>query len=191
MAGRPAAFLDRDGVLNDVVPDPVSGLHESPLRAVDVRLAAGAAAGARRLASAGFVLVQVSNQPAAAKGKVTVEDLHSVQARVEELLAEQGVVLELALLCLHHPDGIVPRLSGDCACRKPRPGMLLDAAARLDLDLSASWVAGDGDADIGAARAARTRVALVEHPHTAHRRGRLTPDARAADLEETAKLIAG
>lgn len=91
--GRAAAFLDRDGVLNELVPDPASGAPESPLSPDDVRLIPGAAAAAAALTRLGFVLVCVSNQPAAAKGKVSAAQLLAVHDRVVGLLGEQGVEL--------------------------------------------------------------------------------------------------
>lgn len=185
MSGRPAAFLDRDGTLNEFVPDPASGLPESPLRAVDVRLIDGAAAAARQLAQAGFALVCVSNQPAAAKGKVSIEQLHAVHERVLELLREEGVHLDACRLCLHHPQGVVPELAGVCACRKPAPGMLLDAAEELGLDLASSWMLGDTDSDIIAGHAAGCRTVLIEHPGSAHKRvTEATPDVVAANLAD-------
>ncbi len=190
MSGRPAAFLDRDGTLNELVPDS-SGVPESPLRAADVRLIEGAAAAARRLAQAGFALVCVSNQPAAAKGKVSVERLHAVHERVLELLREQGVHLDASRLCLHHPQGVVPELSGTCACRKPAPGMLLDAAEELNLDLASSWMLGDTDSDVIAGHAAGCRVVLIEHPGSAHKRAaKASPDLVASSLADgVARLL--
>lgn len=191
MSGRPAAFLDRDGVLNELVPDPSSGQPESPLRADDVRLLPGVAAAANELARAGYALVCVSNQPAAAKGKVSVEQLHAVHARVLDLLGRDGVRLDASRLCLHHPDGSISELSGPCDCRKPAPGMLLDAAEALGLDLAASWMLGDTDTDVAAGHAAGCRTVLIEHPASAHKRsGGAGPDLIAADLPEAvARLL--
>jgi D-glycero-D-manno-heptose 1,7-bisphosphate phosphatase len=183
--GRPAAFLDRDGVLNDAVPDPVSGALESPLAVEDVRLLPRAVEAARELAQAGYALVCVSNQPAAAKGKTTLARLQAVHERVVELLEAEGVQLEASRLCPHHPEGIVGELSGPCTCRKPAPGMLLDVAAALAIDLGASWMLGDTDADVQAGRAAGCRTVLIEYPGSAHKRlGRASPDALAADLAD-------
>ena len=182
---RAAAFLDRDGTLNEFVPDPVSGLPESPLRVADVRLIEGAAAAARELARAGFALVCVSNQPAAAKGKVSLERLLAVHERVLELLREEGVQLDASRLCLHHPQGVVPELSGPCACRKPAPGMLLDAAEELGLDLASSWMLGDTDSDIVAGHAAGCLTVLIEHPGSAHKRvAEASPDVVASNLAD-------
>ncbi|HST56577.1 MAG TPA: HAD-IIIA family hydrolase [Solirubrobacteraceae bacterium] len=180
MSARVGAFLDRDGVLNELVPDPVSGLPESPLHARDVRLVAGAAAAAARLARAGFVLVCVTNQPAAAKAKVSLEQLFEVHARVEQLLALEGVQLECSRLCPHHPQGLVEGLSGVCDCRKPAPGMLLAAAGALQLELRASWMFGDTDADVAAGRAAGCRTVLIDYPGSAPKRAGASRLARSA-----------
>lgn len=183
VSGSAAVFLDRDGVLNELVPDPPSGAWESPLKVQDVRLLPGAAEAARGLAGAGFALVCVSNQPAAAKGKVTVERLGAVHAQVIELLAQAGVRLQASRLCLHHPDGVVPELSGPCACRKPAPGMLLDVARALELDLGACWMVGDTDADVAAGKAAGCRTVLIEHPSSIRKRsGQTNADLAASDL---------
>jgi D-glycero-D-manno-heptose 1,7-bisphosphate phosphatase len=183
VTGARAAFVDRDGVLNEGVPDPVSGLLESPLHPDQVRLLPGVAPALRELAAAGYLLVGVSNQPAAAKGKITLEELIATQERVLELLAAEGVRFDDFKLCLHHPDAIVEGMGGPCECRKPAPGMLLEAAAELSIDLARSWMIGDTDADVGAGRNAGTRTVLVEYQGSSHKRSALVdPDLRAADL---------
>ncbi len=170
LAGGPAAaFVDRDGVINEPVADPESGLAEAPLSVSEVRLVPGAAAALRELAAAGFATVCVSNQPAAAKGKATLAQLLEVHERVLELLALEGAHMA-SRLCPHHPEGVVGELSGACPCRKPAPGMLLDAAAALRLELPVSWMLGDTDSDVAAGRAAGCRTVLIEHPGSAHKR---------------------
>lgn len=177
-----AVLLDRDGVLNELVRDPVSGAPESPLRVEDVRLTRGVAALAE-LARAGAVLACVSNQPAAAKGKVSVEQLYAVHARVLELLAREGVKIAAWRLCLHHPEGTVAELTRACACRKPAPGMLLDVAAQLELDLADAWMVGDTDGDVAAGKAAGCRTVLISYPGSAHKRaGHASPELCVSDL---------
>ena len=187
---RRAAFVDRDGVINALVVDPATGRPESPLSADDVVLLDGAAEALRRLAGADWLLVGVSNQPAAAKGMVPIQRLCEVQDRVLALLGAEGVAFDDFRLCLHHPDGVVPALRSQCACRKPGPGMLLDAAATLGIELSRSWMIGDTDADVRAGRAAGCATVLVEHPGSAHKRtGSAEPDARASGLSAAVRLI--
>ncbi|HEV7528641.1 MAG TPA: HAD-IIIA family hydrolase [Solirubrobacteraceae bacterium] len=190
MSGRPAAFLDRDGVLNELVPDPASGDPESPLRITDVRLITGAAAAARELAEAGYLLVCVTNQPAAAKGVVTVAQLHAIHGHVLELLDREGARIGASRLCMHHPLANVPSLSGPCDCRKPEPGMLLDAATALGLDLAASWMFGDSETDVTAGQRAGCHTALIENRDSAHRRsGDVRPDLCARDLAEAVARV--
>jgi D-glycero-D-manno-heptose 1,7-bisphosphate phosphatase len=180
---RRAVFIDRDGVINELVPDPRSGVLESPLTTGEVRLIDGAAAALSRLAAAGRLLVGVSNQPAAAKGALSLAELRAVQARILDLLSADGVRFDDFRLCLHHPDGVVAELRGVCDCRKPAPGMLLEAASALDIDLKASWMIGDTDADVLAGRAAGCRTVLVRNPGSAHKRGgEVSPDAVVGDL---------
>jgi D-glycero-D-manno-heptose 1,7-bisphosphate phosphatase len=184
-----AVFFDRDGVVNELVPDPVSGLPESPLDAAEVRLIPGAAAALRRLHDAGYVLVGISNQPAAAKGVVALERLREVQERVLELLAGEGVAPAAFRLCFHHPEGTVAELARICDCRKPAPGMLLDAANELGIDLGASWMVGDTDGDMAAGAAAGCRTILIENPDSAHKRAGGPQAAQGPDLATAAEMI--
>jgi D-glycero-D-manno-heptose 1,7-bisphosphate phosphatase len=180
-----AVFLDRDGVLNDPVLDPIDGRPESPLHADDVRLAEGAREGLRAVHAAlpDALLIVASNQPAAAKGKATAGDLQAVHDRVVALLGDDAALIAAWRYCFH------AREEG-CACRKPRPGLLLDAAAEHGLDLRASWIIGDSDADVGAGRAAGCRTVLIEHPGSAHRRaGDAGPDAVARNLVDAAAFL--
>jgi D-glycero-D-manno-heptose 1,7-bisphosphate phosphatase len=189
-AGRPAAFLDRDGVLNELVTDPEGGQAESPLRVSDVRLMPGAAAAAAALRDAGYALVCVTNQPAAAKAKASLRELEAIQQRVRELLGAEGVQLDAWRMCPHHPEGVVAELAGPCECRKPAPGMVLDAARELGLDLSRSWLIGDSDSDMAAGREAGCRTVLIENPASAHRRrGEAARDLLAGDLRDAAAQL--
>lgn len=190
--GRRAVFLDRDGILNELVRDSVSGALESPLDVESVQLVDDAAAAVDCLLRAGFALICVSNQPAAAKGRVSTEHLLEVHARVIELLQRRGIALSAWRLCMHHPDGVVDGLAGGCSCRKPAPGMLLDAGAALDVDFDTSWMVGDTDTDVAAGRAAGCRTALVEYPGSAHKRGGdVHPDLLVSDLSAAVAGITG
>jgi D-glycero-D-manno-heptose 1,7-bisphosphate phosphatase len=187
---RAAAFLDRDGVLNELVPDPLTGAPESPLDPRDVALVPGAAEAALKLRGAGYLLIGVSNQPAAAKGLVSLDTLQRVQARVLKLLAAEGVSFDAFQICHHHPAGVVPELTVACDCRKPAPGMLVDAARELEVELAPSWMIGDTDADVAAGAAAGCHTILIEHSASAHKRVlEPAPELRAADLQEAAALL--
>jgi len=181
---RRTVFLDRDGVLNELVPDPRSGNCESPEDPRDVALLPGAADAVRRLRAEGYLVMVVSNQPGAAKGQTSREAVDAVHGAVVAALAADGATVDAWRYCFHHPD------AGDaCGCRKPEPGLLLDAARELDIDLGASWMIGDSDTDVEAGRRAGVRTVLVLNPRSAHRRGRQAADLTVATLGEAADGI--
>jgi D-glycero-D-manno-heptose 1,7-bisphosphate phosphatase len=190
VSSRRAVFLDRDGVINALVADPQTGRPESPLRAADVALLSGVGEALSELAAAGFMLVGASNQPAAAKGTVSHAQLVGVQERVLALLSAEGVVFDDFRICWHHPEGTDPELRAACECRKPAPGMLLDAARAHDISLASSWMVGDSSADVLAGSAAGTRTVLIEHRASAHRRRQKSPATLiAADLPAAVRLL--
>ena len=151
---RRAIFLDRDGTLVDEL-----GFLR---RARDVRLLPGAARGVRLFNEAGWQTVVVTNQSGIARGLLDEHALEEIHARLRELLAREGARLDAILHCPHHPEEGAPPLRRACACRKPEPGMLLEAARRLALDLGSSWIVGDGLRDLEAgARAGLAGAVLV------------------------------
>jgi D-glycero-D-manno-heptose 1,7-bisphosphate phosphatase len=141
-----AVFLDRDGTLVEEVPY----LHE-PER---VALLPGVGTALRGLARAGFALVVVTNQAGVAHGIHDEAAVEATHLRLAALLEAEGVRLDGAWYCPHHPDGVVPAYARACQGRKPAPGMLLAAAAALGLDLARSWLVGNHPGDAAAARAA-------------------------------------
>ena len=162
--GTKAIFLDRDGTLNAMVYDETHGLLDSPRRPEQVTLIAGAAGFMREARTLGYKLVVVTNQPGLAKGTLTLPELEAVNARLAELLAVEGARWDAFYFCPHHPKGgagVPSPYVMECDCRKPKPGLLLRAAADLDLDLGASWLVGDGLNDIQAGNAAGCRTVLV------------------------------
>jgi D-glycero-D-manno-heptose 1,7-bisphosphate phosphatase len=152
-----AVFLDRDGVLNRNVYYPDTQAWESPRTVDAVQLTPGIAPALAFLQAAGYLLIVVSNQPNAAKGKCSREALDLVHAQVVSLLAAEGVALDAHYLCLHHPEH-----TGPCECRKPSPFFLLNAAASYGINLDQSWMIGDRATDVECGRAAGTRTIWVD-----------------------------
>ena len=154
---RRAVFLDRDGVLVKEV--------DHLRRKEDVELLPGAAEAIRRLNRSEFVTVVTSNQPGLARGLFNENDLEQIQARLETLLGAAGAYLDRTYYCPHHPERGFPGERADlkipCQCRKPAPGMLLTAAAEMNIDLSNSFLVGDRTTDIAAGKAAGCRTILV------------------------------
>ncbi len=154
MKKRKAVFLDRDGTL-------VHPKHY-PSRPEELQLYTGIGPELRALQKAGFRLVVITNQAGIARGYFTADDLQRMHEHLTSELAQLGVQLDAIYFCPHHPDGVIPELAIRCDCRKPQPGMLLQAAADLDLDLCASWFVGDILDDIEAGNRAGCSTILVD-----------------------------
>ena len=146
MSRDAAVLIDKDGTLVQDVPYNVD-----PRR---LRLAAGAGAALRQLQGAGYKLVVVSNQSGLARGLFTEAELQAAERALRGLLHRQGVALDALYFCPHHPDGVVPRFTRECTCRKPRPGMLLDLIGNWPVDRARSFLIGDQPRDLAAAAAA-------------------------------------
>lgn len=179
---RPAVFLDRDGTIIEdggYVSDPA-----------DVHLLYHAPEGMSRMAEAGFALVVISNQSGIARGLLDESALTGVHDRLEDLLDENNVRLDGAYYCpyLDGPEAVVEAYRRDSDMRKPKPGMLHQAAREMDLDLSQSWMIGNSPADIAAGNAAGCRTILVSQAAVApvFSPG---PDFFVADLLEAAEVI--
>ena len=194
---KKAAFIDRDGTLNEMVYDAAHGIMDSPRRPEQVALMKGAGEFLRQLREDGYFIVVVTNQPGIAKGTMTMSELDAVNRRLEELLAKDGGRWDDLRFCPHHPD---PGPTGnsafkaDCACRKPKPGMLLDAIRAHEIDPSASWMVGDGLVDIQAGKAAGCRTVLVAKLNISQVEqffdiDGVEPDAIAGNLKEAGDVI--
>jgi D-glycero-D-manno-heptose 1,7-bisphosphate phosphatase len=170
----PAVFLDRDGVLNrTVVRD---GVTHPPDSLAEFELLPGVPEALRQLAAAGFKLVVVTNQPDVARGLQQREAVEEMNALLCRTLPIMGV-----MTCYHDgPD--------NCVCRKPKPGLILDAAQRFGLDVARSYLVGDRWSDVAAGQAAGCRASiLIETPYSG--RERCAPDHVAADLGEAVGWI--
>ncbi len=156
-----AALIDRDGVINEMVYYPDPGIVDSPFTPRQFVLAEGVGQALRTMRAAGYKLVLVSNQPSMAKKHMTMAAFRKIQAKMRRLLAAEGVSLDAEYYCFHHPQARVAAYKADCACRKPKPGMLLDAARDLGLDLGRSVMIGDGLYDVLAGKRAGCKTILV------------------------------
>jgi D-glycero-D-manno-heptose 1,7-bisphosphate phosphatase len=144
--GRRAAFLDRDGVLNED--------HGYVWRIEDFHWLPGVIGALQRLQQAGFALVVITNQSGIARGLYGLEELDDLHTHMRQQLQLHGVSLAGVYACPHHPEGTRPGYARACDCRKPQPGMILQAARELELDLAASCLFGDKPSDVDAGRAA-------------------------------------
>ena len=155
---RPAVFFDRDNTLiacDDYLGDPSK-----------VALVEGAADAVARARGLGYATVIFSNQSGVARGYYSEEAVHAVNARLDEVLADANpkAVIDRHDFCPFHPDASIDKYRQDSHLRKPRPGMIHQAAEALALDLTRSWVVGDAPRDIEAGKAAGCRTILFADP---------------------------
>jgi len=170
---RPAVFLDRDGVINAAVVRDGKPYPPPDMSAFEIL--PGVAAALTDLRGAGYALVVVTNQPDLARGKQTREVLDAMHARLRSELP-----LDAIYMCPHDD-------TAQCACRKPAPGMLLDAARDLDLDVPASFMVGDRWRDIDAGIAAGCRTIFINRHYAERQPARF--DVEVGSLPEAAAWI--
>lgn len=157
MNRQKAIFLDRDGTINKYV---------GFLRDInEFELLPGVADAIRRINNSGYLTIVITNQPVIARGEVTLEELAEIHRKMETLLGAEGAYLDGIYYCPHHPKrgfvGECIEYKIECECRKPKPGMLLQASRDFNIDLSQSWMVGDGKHDVGAGKAAGCRTAYI------------------------------
>ena len=186
---RKAVFLDRDGVLvRDTGP---STTFESDL------ILPGAVEAIATLTAAGFLNIIVTNQTVIARGLLTREVVEGIHERLTACLSEGGGSIDAVYVCPHHPDATLPEYRVDCQCRKPAPGMLIQAAADLGIDFSRSFLIGDRLSDIAAGHRVGVRTILLEsgrHEDEPIRSSQWpvsapVPDFRCASLSEAVERI--
>lgn len=187
---QPAVFLDRDGVI-------IEDIHLLTKRS-QIRLYPEAPQAILSLRQAGFKVIVVSNQPVVARGMATEDEVREVNEAIQDLLAQAGGnPMDMFYFCPHHPNATLPAYRLDCDCRKPRPGLLLQAAREHNLNLPASFMIGDRLTDILAGRAAGCRTVLVQTGmHTAKPietpdslDTSVQPDFTCANLQQAAHWI--
>ena len=182
-----AIFLDRDETL---IEDP--GYINNPEQ---VKLLDGVAEALIELKALGYKLIVATNQSAVARGIVTEKVLGEIHDRLRQLLSRKNAFLDGIYYCPYHPDGVVPKYRKESDCRKPNPGMLQQAAAEMDIDLSQSWCLGNSLRDVEAGRRAGCRTILIDTPSHHKPSGSslfqagVAPDHRAVNIKEAVNII--
>jgi D-glycero-D-manno-heptose 1,7-bisphosphate phosphatase len=177
-----AAFIDRDGVINEE--------HNYVHRIEDFVLLPGVIDGLILLRNDGYRLIMVTNQAGIARGYYTQAAMELLHAHLNAELAKRGVTFDAIYFCPHHPQGTVADLAIECNCRKPAPGMLLQAAKDFNLDLAASVLIGDKLSDVMAGkRAGIGRTVIVESGHVVDAMARSEADLYAENLLSAAHAL--
>ncbi len=149
-----AVFLERDGVINGTVYHRDYGHKSAPFSEAQFSLLPGVAGAIGELGKGGYKVIVVSTQPGIATGQMSKAVFEAIRGRMNGQLEDEGVVLDGEYYCHHHPDD-------KCACRKPEPGLLLQAARECAVNLSESWLVGESQTDIQAGKNAGCQTVLV------------------------------
>lgn len=151
-----AIFLDRDGTINKMV-----GFITKPEQ---FELLPGVAKAIKAINKSGYLAIVITNQPVIARGDCTFEQLQTIHNKMETELGKEGAFVDAIYVCPHHTDkgfsGERPEYKCDCDCRKPKPGLLLQAAKDFNIDLSQSYMIGDSDRDVKAGKNAGVKEAI-------------------------------
>lgn len=182
-------FLDRDGVLNELVYYPDTHEYESPRTPADFQLRSGVIEALSCLHAEKHLVFLVSNQPSHTKGKTSLEALVAVHTRLETSLAAAGLAFDGVYYCYHHPVGIVPAYTCVCDCRKPGTGSLLRAKEAFGLDLSQCWMIGDQDSDVFCGQRAGCRTIQIEYEASQSKRGNSRPDHLCESLSAAVQTL--
>ena len=151
---KPAVFLDRDGTINLDFVEYVTKVEE-------FELLEGVGQALRRLRAAGYLLVVITNQACLGKGLLSERGLEKIHNHMEHLLGKEGVSLDSIYFCPEHPEAIAEKYLPHSNRRKPEPGMILEAAEDLGIDLGKSWMIGDSQRDVQAGKSAGCRTILL------------------------------
>lgn len=170
-----AVFLDRDGVVNEVLSKRVKFVNSPE----DFHLLPGVGEAIRKLNESGWKVFVVTNQGGIALGYMTEDELGRIHEEMEQQLSGFGAHVDDIAYCPHMPEA-------GCRCRKPKPGMLLELADKHDIDLSHSYMAGDREPDIGAGRNAGTKTVFISHGQ----QQKVAADEHFADLAAFAQWVA-
>src|SRR5882757_7397969 len=173
--GRPAVFLDRDGVVSR--SDVRDGLPYAPTEVGNFEILPEAPEACRRLKQAGYLLIVATNQPDVGRGTMKKETVEAMHAKMFRELP-----IDRVEVCYHPGHG-----QSNCDCRKPKPGMLLNAARELGIDLAQSWMVGDRWRDIDCGHAAGCRTIFIDRGYAESLKQ--TPDFRVKDLAQAADII--
>ncbi|MDB5014068.1 MAG: hydrolase, HAD-superfamily, subfamily [Daejeonella sp.] len=180
-----AIFINKDGTLIKDVPNNVNPKF--------VSLNEGAIEGLKLLQAKGFYLILITNQEGIAYGHIKEQALLGAVYRVEELLKFKGVYLDGFMLCPHHPNGKIRKYSVDCDCRTPKPGLLLNAAKKYNVDLKSSWIMGNRLDDIEAGNLAGCQTILIQKEEATsvdtESAGVRKPSGVFVDIQKAAEFI--
>lgn len=183
---KKAFFLDRDGVITKMVNG------DAPKRLQDLSLIREIIPVIKEAHSKEYINIIISNQPDVAQGHISEKKRRALETRLKELLKNHELSVDAIYYCHHHPEGAIKKYAIDCNCRKPKPGMLLRAAKKFNIDLKKSYFIGDRASDVKAGKDAGVRTILFDPQHRQKlylREHNFKPDYTINKLGETLNII--
>ena len=193
-----ACFYDRDGVINEMAFDKDNSLVHIPWQANQVMLSYGIIELLKATKKSGFLNVIISNQPDIGLNRITEKIFKDIEKDILKKIEKENAVIDKAYYCFHHPFAKLEKYKKDCDCRKPKTGLFLQAAKEMDIDLSQSWMIGDGTTDIVAGHNAGCKTILItNNVQTGHLKAieeklkNIKPDFIVKNLDEARKLFTG
>ncbi len=192
---HPAVFVDRDGVINEIVFNEDTELLDSPLNVSQFKFLPGVTEALRMFKEKGYYTFIVTNQPAAAKGKTTLAKLYDINTHMADALAAEGVEIDDMFMCPHYPKELPATkekfLIKKCNCRKPEPGLIYRAMRKYSIDMSSSFMIGDSCTDVVAGSAVGLSTIFIGDLKcdVCKKIGDLSPTYIASDLLEAAKIV--
>ena len=158
---KKAVFLDRDGVINEIVYHKEIGIVDSPSTVEQFKLLPEVGKAINKFHELGYIVILISNQPGIAKDHYTVNIFEKIKEKMKKELEKNGATLDAEYYCLHHPEAKIEKYKKICNCRKPKPGMIFQAAKDHEIELKKSWMIGDGINDIQAGQVAGCKTILI------------------------------
>lgn len=187
-----ALFIDRDGVINQMVKSKTEGF-DSPQTIDVVRLVSGISKVISFCNKHKIPVIEISNQPGVAKGKMSLKQLEAIEKKVHDLLKKEKVFVDKVYRCLHNPNAIVSKYRIECNCRKPKPGLILKASSEMNIELDKSLLIGDNASDIKAGHLAGCKTILFIHendtPEKVVEKKAYNTPLRTTSHKETLKIM--
>jgi D,D-heptose 1,7-bisphosphate phosphatase len=191
-----AAFYDRDGIILKMVYDLEQGLIETAKKPSQIVFVPGIVEILKHTTSLGYKNIIISNQASLGIKKISQKNFDEVRETMTERLKKQGAIIDAQYYCFHHPFASIVKYKKKCDCRKPEPGLLLQAAKEHNIDLAKSWMIGDSVYDVLAGNAAGCRTILLGYIHEAEylrilekKLNGVKPDYLIKNLKEAIDII--
>lgn len=189
-------FLDRDGIINELVYFPQAGIVDTPVNTNQVKLVFGIDELIRKAGKLGYLVIVISNQPAIGLHKISQKQFDLVDEKIRNLLLNKNLGLNAFYYCFHHPFAKLEKYKKICECRKPKTALFKKAAKEFNIDLSQSWMVGDGVDDIKAGKGAGCKTILLANINSTEnlriieeQLGKIKPDFIIKKLPEALSII--